>query len=65
MTAWVIGKGVVEITERIKLPILLLHSDEELFDALQCQLITLHQDANRIRHKLRRHLQHIIRERKR
>ena len=34
------GEGVVEVTERVKLPLLLLHCHEELLDALQSQLIT-------------------------
>ena len=34
------GEGVVEVTERVKLPLLLLHRHKELLDALQSQLIT-------------------------
>ena len=34
------GERVVEIAQRVKLPLLLLHRHEELLDALQGQLIT-------------------------
>ena len=34
------GQGVVEVTERVKLPLLLLYGNEELLDALKGQLIT-------------------------
>ena len=34
------GEGIVQITESIKLPLLSLHSNEELFYSLQSQLIT-------------------------
>lgn len=34
------GQGVVEVTEGVELPLLSLHSNEELLDALQSQLIT-------------------------
>lgn len=47
------------------LELLLFDGDKELPDALQGQLITLDQDPNRIRHKLGRHLQHIMRQRRR
>lgn len=31
---------VIQVTERVKLPLLSLDSHKELFDALECQLIT-------------------------
>ena len=34
------GQGVVEVTERVKLPLLLLYGNKELLDALKSQLIT-------------------------
>ena len=34
------GEGVVEVTQRVKLPLLTLHRHKELLDALQGQLIT-------------------------
>ena len=58
------GEGVIQITERIELPVLLLHCDEELLDAFQRQLVTLDQNANRISHELGRHLQHVVRQRR-
>ena len=33
-------EGVVQVTQRVKLPLLLLHGNKELFDSFQCQLIT-------------------------
>ena len=35
------GKGVIQITEGVKLPFFTFHSHKELFDAFQCQLITM------------------------
>mmetsp|Transcript_9961 Transcript_9961/g.30663 ORF Transcript_9961/g.30663 Transcript_9961/m.30663 type:complete len:217 (+) Transcript_9961:233-883(+) len=43
---------IVEITERVKLPFLMLHSHEKLLDTIQSKFITLHQDADRLVHKL-------------
>ena len=34
------GEGVVQVTQCVKLPFLLLYSHKELLDSLQCQLIT-------------------------
>lgn len=34
------GQGVVQVTQSVKLPLLSLHSHEELFDPLQSQLVT-------------------------
>ena len=34
------GQSVVEVTERVKLPLLLLYGNKELLDALKGQLIT-------------------------
>src|SRR5699024_1282739 len=42
--------------------LLLLHRNEVLFDAFQGQLITLDEDADRVSHKFRGHVQDIVRE---
>ena len=34
------GEGIVEVTERIKLPVLSLNSHKKLLDAFQGELIT-------------------------
>ena len=38
------GERVVEVTQRVKLPLLALHRHEELLDSLQRQLVTFHQN---------------------
>ncbi len=38
------GERVVQVAQRVELPLLPLHRHEELFDALQRQFVTLHQD---------------------
>ena len=55
-------KGVVEIAKGIELPILLLHSDEVLLQALEGQLVTLDQDTDGVGHELGGHVEHIVRE---
>ena len=47
---------VVKIAESVKLPLLPLDCDEELFDALKCQLVTFDQDPDRVCHELGCHL---------
>ena len=56
------GQCIVEVTERVKLPLLSLHSHEELFDAFKGQLIALDQDADGVGHELGRHLQDLVRQ---
>ena len=51
---------VVEVTEGVELPFLPLDSHEELLDALERQLVTLHQDPDRVRHELAGHLQDLV-----
>lgn len=51
---------IVEIAQRIELPVLLLDGDEVLLQAFQRQLVTLHQNAHRIRHELCSHVQDIV-----
>ena len=57
------GERVVQVAERVELPLLPLHGHEELLDALKRQLVTLHQDPDRVRHELARHLQDLVRQR--
>lgn len=51
---------VVQIAERVELPVFLLHSYEELLNAFQRQLVTLDENSDGIGHELRCHLQDII-----
>ena len=57
------GQGVVEVAQRVELPLLPLHRHEELFDSLERQLVTLHKDTDRVRHELARHLKDLVRQR--
>ena len=59
------SEGVIEVAESVKLPLLPLDCDEELLDSFQRQLVTLHQDADRVRHELAGHLQDLVRQRRR
>ena len=56
------GQSVVEIAQRVELPLLSLHSHEELLDAFQGQLVTLHQDPDGVGHELAGHLQDLVRQ---
>ena len=53
-------EGVVKITERVKLPVLLFDSHEKLFDSFQSQFVTLDQYPDGVRHEFCSHLQYII-----
>lgn len=53
---------VVEVTQGVKLPVLLLDGDEELLDALKGKLVTLDKDANGVGHELGGHLKHVVGE---
>ena len=53
---------IVQIAESVEFPFLLLHRDEELFDTLKRQLITLDEDANWVGHEFGRHLQNVVRK---
>ena len=57
------GERVVEVAEGVELPLLPLDGDEELLDALQRQLVALHQDADRVGHELGCHLEDLVRQR--
>mmetsp|Transcript_57834 Transcript_57834/g.136049 ORF Transcript_57834/g.136049 Transcript_57834/m.136049 type:complete len:268 (-) Transcript_57834:285-1088(-) len=50
---------VVEVAQRVELPLLALHRHEKLLDPLQRELVALHQDADRVRHELLGHLEHL------
>jgi hypothetical protein len=54
------GKSVIKITQRVKLPVFLFDSDEELLDAFKRQFITLNEDTNGVGHEFCRHLENII-----
>ena len=49
-------QSIVEVAEGVKLPFLLLNCNKVLLQALQCQLITLDQNADWIGHELCRHV---------
>jgi len=53
---------IVKITESVEFPFLFLHCDEELFDTLKGQLITLDEDTNWVGHEFGRHFQNVVRE---
>ena len=46
------GQRVVQVAERIELPLLPFNGDEKLFDSFQSQLVTLDEDPDRVRHEL-------------
>ena len=54
------GESVVQVAERVELPLLPLHGYEELLDALQCQLVTLDQDPDGVGHELAGHLEDLV-----
>ena len=53
---------IVQVAEGVEFPFLLLHRDEELFDTLGDQLVTLDEDTNWVGHEFGRHLQNVVRE---
>lgn len=57
------GQRVVQITQRVELPLLLLDGDEVLLEALERELVTLDDDAHGICHELCCHLEHVMGER--
>lgn len=46
------GDGVVQIAQRLELVLLLADIDEELLDAFQGELVSLHEDADGLAHKV-------------
>mmetsp|Transcript_11725 Transcript_11725/g.20926 ORF Transcript_11725/g.20926 Transcript_11725/m.20926 type:complete len:393 (-) Transcript_11725:493-1671(-) len=55
------GQRLVQVAQRVQLPLLALHRHIELLDALQGELVALHQDADGLAHEFRGHLQHVQR----
>mmetsp|Transcript_73098 Transcript_73098/g.158084 ORF Transcript_73098/g.158084 Transcript_73098/m.158084 type:complete len:321 (+) Transcript_73098:2-964(+) len=58
------GERVVQVAERVELPLLALHRDEELLDALQGQLVALHEHPEGVAHELLGHLEDLVRHRR-
>jgi len=56
------GKGIIQITKCIELPIFLLYGHEELLYSFQGKLISLDEDFNRIVHELVGHFENFLRE---
>jgi len=56
------GQGVIKVAQRVKFPILLFDSDEELLDTFKRQFITLDKDTNWVGHEFCCHLEDIIRQ---
>mmetsp|Transcript_749 Transcript_749/g.941 ORF Transcript_749/g.941 Transcript_749/m.941 type:complete len:225 (-) Transcript_749:304-978(-) len=59
------GECIIEVTQSVELPLFFLNSNEELLDALECQLVTLHQDTNRFVHEFSCHLKDLLWESRR
>mmetsp|Transcript_70660 Transcript_70660/g.140053 ORF Transcript_70660/g.140053 Transcript_70660/m.140053 type:complete len:208 (-) Transcript_70660:645-1268(-) len=55
------GERLVQIAHRVELPLLALDHHVKLLDTIKSELITLHQDADRVTHELGRELQHVRR----
>mmetsp|Transcript_5005 Transcript_5005/g.12711 ORF Transcript_5005/g.12711 Transcript_5005/m.12711 type:complete len:378 (+) Transcript_5005:516-1649(+) len=53
------GQGLVQVAQGVQLPLLLVNVDVELLDTLEGQLVTLHENAHRLRHELARDLQRL------
>jgi hypothetical protein len=56
------GERVVQIAQRVELPLLALDGDEKLLDTFECQLITLDEDSDWVRHELVGHLEDLVRK---
>ena len=55
------GDSLVEIGERVQLPVLFLDRDVELLDTFERELVLLHEDADWIAHELRGDFEHVLR----
>mmetsp|Transcript_17230 Transcript_17230/g.37925 ORF Transcript_17230/g.37925 Transcript_17230/m.37925 type:complete len:209 (+) Transcript_17230:89-715(+) len=55
------GESVVEVAQRVELPLLAFHCHEELLDALERQLIALHKHTEGVIHELMGHLEDLVR----
>eukprot|EP00961_Rhodomonas_salina_P167062 2251261-Rhodomonas_salina.2 len=52
---------LVQVAQRLQLPVLPLHRNVELLDSLERELVLLHQDAHRVAHEVPRDLEHLDR----
>ena len=57
------GERLVEVAERVELPVLLFHGDEVLLEPFEGELVSLDEDADRVGHELGCHVEDVIRER--
>mmetsp|Transcript_25686 Transcript_25686/g.40436 ORF Transcript_25686/g.40436 Transcript_25686/m.40436 type:complete len:375 (-) Transcript_25686:246-1370(-) len=57
------GQRLVQVAQRVQLPLLALHRHIELLDALQGQLVALHQHLHGLVHELLGHVQHLLGQR--
>jgi len=51
--------GLIKVTERVKLPLLLLDSNVELLDTFERQLITFDEDTDGVAHEFFCHLKYV------
>lgn len=58
------SQRVVQVAQRLKLELLSFHGYEELLDALECQLVALHKNLDRIVHEFIGHLQDFLGKRR-
>ena len=57
------GDGLVQVAERVELPLLALDGDVELLNTLKRKLVALDENADRLAHELLRDLQDLGRHR--
>ncbi|KAI0558376.1 eukaryotic translation initiation factor 4A [Gracilaria domingensis] len=57
------GERLVEVAQRVKLPLLLLDVDVELANAVEAEAVALDQHGDGLRHELFGHFQHVGRQR--
>lgn len=57
------GEGLVQVAQRLELPLLAINANEELLDALKRQLVLLDQDPDGVAHKLVGDVKHLRRHR--
>jgi len=53
------GQCLIQVDERVNLPLLLLNCHIKLTNTLERELILLHQNPDRIAHEFRGHVQHL------
>merc|ERR1719438_293534 len=54
------SQGVIQVTQGVKFPLFSLHSNEELLNSFQGQLVTLDKDPDGVRHELAGHLKDLV-----